>query len=366
MESNALLNPEIYRNRPDLARQHGFLFISSSSKKFEPLENAIEGCYENQNKAIFENAGFEIDVTTLTQIKSKVREQKFFEVPIADYVPVVVGEGAWMEELISWKSRIVSDDFEAGFIDSAQVHSKLSEVNAEIEEVRQNIQKWAKSCSYSLPELRQSTITGNWNKVEEIEKARKKNWDLGIQKTAFLGRSSIGFQGLVNLSDVVIDTTTITKSLPSMTDTEFQTFVSEVVGKYRANARFTAFPDRFLIPDTEYTGLVRSDSTGYMNKTRLQFLEEAFQIATMNANFKVLPLAYLEDTYNELTETVRYILYKNDADVLDMNIPIDYTSTAFASINGGFHMQNVAYGQFTGVQLYRPREILYFDRSTAE
>ena len=43
-----------------------------------------------------------------------------------------------------------------------------------------------------------------------------------------------------------------------------------------------------------------------------------------------------------------------------VNIPVDYTSTLANSING-FNWQNAAYGQFTGVKVYRPKEVLYFD-----
>jgi hypothetical protein len=42
-----------------------------------------------------------------------------------------------------------------------------------------------------------------------------------------------------------------------------------------------------------------------------------------------------------------------------MDIPVDYTNTLANSLDN-FNFQNVGYGQFTGVQTYRPLELLYF------
>jgi ABC-type multidrug transport system fused ATPase/permease subunit len=56
----------------------------------------------------------------------------------------------------------------------------------------------------------------------------------------------------------------------------------------------------------------------------------------------------------------RYALYNKNQDVLEMNIPVSYTSTIAGSYNN-FQFQSVAYGQYTGVKVYRPKEILYFD-----
>ena len=70
-------------------------------------------------------------------------------------------------------------------------------------------------------------------------------------------------------------------------------------------------------------------------------------------------LAYADMAQSGLA-VQRYVLLRKDADTLAMNIPVDYTSTLANSING-FNWQNAAYGQFTGVTVFLPKEVLYFD-----
>jgi hypothetical protein len=56
----------------------------------------------------------------------------------------------------------------------------------------------------------------------------------------------------------------------------------------------------------------------------------------------------------------RYTLLSYDEDSLRMDIPVDYTNTLQNTVNG-FNFQSAAYGQFTGLKAYRPKEMLYFD-----
>ena len=61
-----------------------------------------------------------------------------------------------------------------------------------------------------------------------------------------------------------------------------------------------------------------------------------------------------------ITAGYRYILYRDDPEALELNIPVAYTTTSFGTANG-FDFENVAMGQFSGVFAKRPQEILYFD-----
>ena len=90
---------------------------------------------------------------------------------------------------------------------------------------------------------------------------------------------------------------------------------------------------------------------------RLERLEESMRQLTRNPDFKVLPSAYASKAVNG-TKNV-YALYNKSEDTLRMNIPVDYTNT-MANTTNGFQFENVAYGQFTGITLIRPKEMIYF------
>ena len=199
--------------------------------------------------------------------------------------------------------------------------------------------------------------------VEESERARKKNWDLGIQKIAFLGHSSdTDILGLLNQSVVTSDITTITKAFANMSESEFQTAIKNLLKVYFSNSNSTAMPDTFVLAMSDWLGLGQTAASATyagIGKTRREYLEDEFKKITQNPNAKIVPVAYCDKANNSLAKN-RYALYNKNQDVLEMNIPVSYTSTIAGSYNN-FQFQSVAYGQYTGVKVYRPKEILYFD-----
>lgn len=303
-------------------------------------------------------------IDTLTQIRGQIIEQKFYEINPSEFVPVKVGFGAWSNQLMTYASTLFGDDFEAGDVDTGG-KSKISEGNFGITAIYTKVKNWAKEYQYNLVDLNQAMVSGNWSLVETIEKSRKKNWDLGIQKIAALGHSSdTGVKGLLNLTGVASDTTTITKSFTAMSESEFQVAIGNIFKAYFANSNSTALPDTFAIAQSDILGMEQPASSATfagVGKTKLEYLEQSFKRASGKPNAKIVPLVYCDKTRNNLSLN-RYALYNRDSEVMEMNIPVMYTSTIAGSYNN-FQFQSVAYGQYTGVQVYRPKEVLYFDFS---
>lgn len=310
--------------------------------------------------------GFNVPITTMTAIQKKVIEQKFYEIPFADYVPVKVGDAPWADQILTYKSYAVGGDFETGLVNNATGSARLASANAGVEPITVPTIPWAKEITYNVMELAQAARAGNWDLVTAKEKSRKKNWDLGLQKTSFVGlQSNSNFAGLLTISGVTSNTALITKKISAMSASEFNTLVQGLVQAYRANAAYTAMPNRFVIPEDDYNGLAAPTNETYFGGTKLDWLLSVFKTITQNPNFRILPLSYamksVNATYTGLNLN-RYALYNYDEDTLRMDVPVDYTATLQNTLNG-FQYQNVGYGQFTGVVGYRSKEILYFDWS---
>lgn len=304
--------------------------------------------------------GYEIDITSLTTIIKKVSEQKFFEIAPADYLPVKVGEGAWSAHLTKYREFSLGEDFEKGNINTGSPNGRLEAADAAIDSVPLKVINWAKSVGWSLFDIQLASRSGNWDLVAAKERSRKKNWDLGIQKIAFLGsKSNLAVQGLLTLSGVNSDLTTITEPISGMTDVELAAFAKAVLESYRSNSARTAWPTHFTIPESDYNGLGSPSSATFPIKTKLAYLEEVFQLITRNKQFKIQPLAYGDKVYSGLS-VQRYVLLNYDEDSIQMDIPVDYTSTLANSVDN-FTFNNVGYGQYTGAVAYRPLEVLYFD-----
>lgn len=317
---------------------------------------------QNAEAQIKNALGFEVPITTLTAIQKRVVEQKFFQVQPSLYLPIAVGNGAWSSNILTYRDFSIAGDFETGIINQGSSSSRLADADSAIDSLSVQINNWAKKIGWNIFELKQAAQSGNWDLVSSKEKSRKKNWDLGIQQIAFLGMASNPtVLGLLTQTTVNSNTTLITKFIKDMTDAEFQTFVAGIIPAYRINAVFTAMPTHFIVPETDFDGLVTPVNTNFAITSKLEYMEKALKAATGNPNFKILPLSYANKTVNiSGINKNRYTLLNYDEDSIRMDLPVDYTSTMQNTVDG-FNFQNTAYGQFTGALAYRPLEMLYFD-----
>lgn len=308
--------------------------------------------------------GFQYAIDTMTYIVKKITEQKFYEIAPADFVPLSVGEGSFSLTLLHNLVVNSSGDFEQGDLNQGSGNAKLETADAAVAPFSRKVKSWAKAVGYTLIEVEQALLANNWDVVESRQKARKKNWDLGIQKIAFLGHGSdSAVKGLLNQSTVNSNTQLITKSISTMNTSEFSAFVSGVIGAYLTNCNNTTMPDTFVMPLADYVGLAVPVSETYPNVMKIDWLETAFK-KIVPGGVKIMPLAYAEAAQNKDVlggnGKNRYVLYKKDEETLRMDIPVDLTITQPNTVNN-FQFQDAGYGQYTGVGVMRPLEVLYFD-----
>lgn len=314
------------------------------------------------NERFGNSLGYEVNITTLTTIVKKISGQKFFEVAPADYLPIKVGEGTWSSNLTTFRSFQFADEFETGIINTGGNNARLASGDAGIDALNIKVNNWAKSIGWSIFDLELAAKSGNWDLVSAKEEQRKTNWDLGVQRVAFLGArgqngSGGSCLGLLNQAGITFNSTLITQALSTMTYTQLQTFQAGIMAAYRVNCNYTAYPTHFIVPESDFNGMVAQSSPQFPMKSILQLLEEGFQTITNNKQFKIRPLAYC-DRANSGLATQMYVLLKYDEKSIRMDIPLDYTNTLANSLDN-FSFQNAGYGQFTGVLAYRPLEMLY-------
>lgn len=331
-------------------------------------ERAMCAALQPKMNQVLSNAGlgYEVSITTLTAISKKVSAQVFYEVPPADYVPMVVGEGSFMSNITTYRSYEVFDTFETGVINLGTGHSKSAAADAAIDALNIPIFNWKKGIEWNIFELEVASRSGNWDLVSAKEKARKMAWDLGVQRVAFLGLNgqngaSGSCYGLLNqpsTSGVNVNSTVITEPIKDMSPSDLKQFVSQVIEAYRANCNRTMWPTHFIIPESDWNGLTSQASADFPIKSTLELLQDAFRTATRNKNFEILPLAYCDNAQSGLGYQ-QYVLMHHDEESVKMTLPLDYTTTLANTING-FDYQNVAYGQLTGVLVVRPLSMLYF------
>lgn len=313
--------------------------------------------------------GYQYTIQTVSQIRAQTIAQKFYRVPIADFIPVVIGTGAWMEEIKTNLVYDVAGGFESGLQGTSAGPAQIAEVDVATAPITAKISTWAKGYRYTTPEVQKALAALNWDAVSSKMAALKRQWDLGLQKVAFLGLLTdlTNTPGLLTNANVTINTTRITVNIATMTSAQFATLVSGILADYFTNSNSTALPNTFAIPMDDYLGLVTPIASGFPVVSQMTYLLEAFKQATGNPNFKIHGLAYgtIVNNAGYINGSVgkqRYVLYNNHEETLKMDIPVDFILTP-AGTSNNFQWQGVGAGQFTGCIAYRPAEILYFDHS---
>ncbi len=310
-------------------------------------------------------AGYQYEIDTLTHIAKDIIEQKFYRVAPADFIPIEVGEGAYMDSIVRNVSFQSSGSFFDGDVDTNSETSRVAQTNVNISPIDMPLIHWNKVAAWSNIDLEKATRTSNWDVLSAKLEALKTSWDLGIQEVAFLGHPSIEkVTGLLNDSEVTVNTSLIDKPISNMNSVEFQAFVGGLLSAYIENTLYTEnSPNMFVMPAKDYAGIVSAASDRYPNMTKLQFLRQAMVEATGEKDFAIKPLAYCQANKNDVRSINknRYVMYKKDPKTMKMAIPMDFTFMDAEKTSGSRWAQE-GQGQYSGVLITRKREVLYFDR----
>ncbi len=211
----------------------------------------------NANGAIDSGTlGVQYVIQTTTLIRARVIEQVFYEVAPAEYMPVVIGEGAYMENIETNVEYQSAGDFESGFQSTAE-ETRITNVDANIAPINAVIKTWVGGYQYTDLAVEKALRSNNWNPIEAKMRANKKRWDLGVQKIAFLGSySDSRIPGLLTNPGVTVNSSVIALNISTMSPTQFATFVATVMGAYFLNSNDTVLPDTFEIPYQDWLGLI--------------------------------------------------------------------------------------------------------------
>ena len=317
----------------------------------------------NNNINFSNNAGYKKVLSTLSIVVPEILKQRFFTIKnIPDYVDIKEGIGGVAEEVFKWAEFSVAGDFENGATGSNIDMERTASADVVYGNIIFQRQRWRKMISWNWWDLQTSSIAKIENLIEGKMTALRKNWDLGIQDIIFNGsKANAGLKGLLNQDNVAVNTTAITKPLSLMSASEFNSFIATLPNLFYDNSNNTIMFNRFIIPADDYNGLVSQMSETFPLKTKLEVLEEAFGKLVAGygiSDFKVLPLVYA-NANKTATGQPMYILYNKDSDTLFYDLPLDFQVLGQATPDN-YNIVNYSVGMYGGVQVQRPKEMLYF------
>ena len=306
----------------------------------------------------YPTAGVVQTVDTITDIIQGVVEAKYYELAgqtPSDFVDVQVGRGAYMGQLFQFTSEYVGAPFNQCIINpkSTGIHNDaVADIAVDGINIPNNF--YRQKYSISQEELKMAAANRiGFDVIEQKEKSRAKNWQLGIQDVLFNGLGDGRTFGLNTQTGVTTSATLLPKAIEAMSAEQIRNFAGTALATAFANSNYTVMPNRWLMPTRTYLALGVPFNTQFAYKTVREVLEDAFKQAGAPADFKIVHSLY----NNTAASGLGLHAFYNTEDVV-MYIPKDYTPHPLFA-QGALDMISDAEGQFTGVWVKRPGAFLY-------
>ena len=129
-----------------------------------------------KNSLMLNDTGLSQVIDTLTYVSGKLVEQKFYEIPFEQYVPTVLGEGAFSDLMLYYTNFADSEGFETGLVSNTGRTASLEAVDTHYESIEAKPIFWAKKTNYTVLEIKQAIKMQNLpSLIEQREKVRQKN-----------------------------------------------------------------------------------------------------------------------------------------------------------------------------------------------
>lgn len=334
------------------------------SKLFD-AEQYAKQTYKAANALFdFPNAGVVQTVDTITDIVQGVVETKYYELAgqtLSDFINIdASGRGAYAGEIFQFTSAYVGAPFEQCIINPAStgIHNDAT-ADVAVDGISARNNFYRQKYSISQEGLKMAAVNRvGFDLIEQKEKSRKKNWDLGLQKVLFKGLGDGRTFGLLNQSGVTVDTSLLPKKISAMTVAQLKTFAGTALATAFAASNYTIMPNRWLMPTDEYLALGVPYGDTFGMPTVIEVLEKAFKQAGAPADFRIVHSIYGQGIGGQ--SKGRHVFYNTDTDNIIMHTPKPYTPHPLYA-QGALDMISDAEGQFTGVWLKRPTSMLYAD-----
>ena len=311
----------------------------------------------NANEALT-NPGFETQISSTTQVITKVLETNYYELngqKLSDFTPIETGMGAFKTDLTQYATKAQGTDFKACLINPTSGAFNLDgQTDIEIgeETYPNNFFRDTYTVTKEGAEIAARNIIP-LDLVGAKERARKKKFDLGLQEAWFLGLDDGRSYGLLNQPSAVVDTSTLGgKNLSAMTDDEFATFIATIRAYYDNITNSTAMFDRLMLPQQEYFKLDKV--FGQFGLSRRSILDDVLK----EAGGKIVYTRY--NTTAGTGGGARYALYKYDPDYIEGYLPLEYTPYPLFPIND-LDMVSQCMAQFVTPQVKRTNTLVYLD-----
>lgn len=298
---------------------------------------------------VINSTGYEQQISTLTALKAEIVDQKVYDKQLSDFITVGT-EGGYSDSITYFTNEYV------GALDGKSasgdgVAGQGSNVDYKIEKKIVKIDEWMKGYDVSETEMNQAVQGINRSAIVSKEKSLEAIKKSFLVRRAFEGDSV--HEGLLTLSTVSTDVTTMPTKLSNMTIAQIKVAIPDMYSAYRSGNNFTADASVLLMGEEERIKLskIYSDQFGISN---LEIVRKQLAEITGNANFAIVGVRYADAAQRSDGDNL-FMLYNKD--VVEMQLPVEKEMIW----PQGFNTRADKKVRVSEVYITRPQEALYFE-----
>ena len=295
--------------------------------------------------------------TRLSEVSSKIIEQKFQDFVVPQFVTISNDKNPYLDRIIHL-ARVQSTDLDSGLI--ADNTTTFDSVDVAFQKIEVPIVRWRKSTGWTDIELARSQVLGEAVDIERVEALNKEAYQT-LQKVAFIGhKQRADITGLLNNKTVKTMKGAFNKPVAQMTYDEAVDAFSELFLKVTEQTGNIQAPNTIAIDNRDYGYLAKITKPGESSLSALMFLERTFSmIAGHEVQFKRIPGEFAKQVTNNKT---RLLAYYNDPDYVIWDVPMTPQFTEpFEKDGGGFNIQVLSTMAFGAVCFLEPLSAMYVD-----
>ena len=293
------------------------------------------------------STGYDQEISTLAKVKAEIVDEVVNGETLSDFARIT-SEAGWADSLVYFTEETVGD--EDGLSSADGVNGQGDDVNFSKNKKTVLIEEWKKGYDVSKTEMMQVSMTGNRSAIVSKDRALERAKKVWMQRKFFIGGA--GSLGLLNMSGVSVDATTLTKDISLQTQAELETQFASMYKAFRENNNYTAHADRLFMPADQLVELGRIYSE-YNIATVVELVEKSFKAMSGNANFKIVSSIYGTST-NSPQSANTYMLYNSQVVFADAPVEMEAIYTK------GLDIRSDKLMRMSEVYIERPQEALIF------
>ena len=252
----------------------------------------------------------------LTQVKTRTYDLVYPALKARQLIPVSNETDPGAEDVVYYQwSEFGMSQLISNYADD------LPMCDAFVKEYKQSVYGFGMAYNYSTQDIRRAAMSGQPLRTKKAA-ATRRAWEYRVEDIGATGLSAIGLYGLANSPYVSLYAPTYGGWLTTATGLQMAQDLLDFAGSIVTTNKETFTPNRTLLAIQLQTKLTTTpvSTTGDTSKTALKyFLEncpyEGMQVISWNK------LA----TANAAGTGPRAVMYRYDPEVLEMEIPLEYT-----------------------------------------